>query len=229
MANAGGSCPAFASRAGITTSQLYAWNNVLGNNGQNCASSFWGNTYYCVGVRSSKIKRNAVAEITGYAPPAYGATSSAAEPTLYSKTVSSSDLSVSTLEPYVSASEPVAIPSTYPAVPSSYSILAASNTSSIVMPSSSHYDTATTHSSSLPANATLSSISTAYTTPAQYPTSAGTGHATSEHDGDSNRQRLQTHLHHLKDPRVHRRRQPHRLHRRPGRSYCRNGSLPHVK
>lgn len=73
MANPGGSCPVFAQRAGISTSQLYAWNSVLGNNGQNCASQFWANTYYCVGVRSSKAKRNAAAEITGYvSPPAYG-------------------------------------------------------------------------------------------------------------------------------------------------------------
>jgi LysM repeat protein len=192
MANAGGSCSAFASRAGISTSQLYAWNKVLGNNGQNCASSFWGNTYYCVGVRSSKIKRNAAAEITGSALPAYGASSyggpsdaypvegtlPAAEPTQYSKTTSSSELLVSTPEPYISASEPVEISSTYPAVPSSYSTPAALNSSSIVIPSASHYETATTYSSRLLANATLSSITTAYMAPA-YPTSAGTGHASS--------------------------------------------------
>jgi hypothetical protein len=186
MANAGGSCPVFASRAGISAAQLYAWNSVLGNNGQNCASSFWGNTYYCVGVRSSKIKRNAAAEITAYAPTAYGVsdaypvegTSSAAEPMQYSKTATSSDLSVSTPEPYMSASEPVAVSSTYPAVPSSYSTLATSNSSSFAVSPPSHYDAATTHISSLPANATLSSISTGYITPA-YPTSAGTGHASS--------------------------------------------------
>ncbi|RYF00697.1 MAG: hypothetical protein EOO77_33700, partial [Oxalobacteraceae bacterium] len=192
MANAGGSCSAFASRAGISTSQLYAWNKVLGNNGQNCASSFWGNTYYCVGVRSSKIKRNAAAEITGSALPAYGASSyggpsdaypvegalPAAEPTQYSKTTSSSELLVSTPEPYISTSEPVEISSTYPAVSSSYSTPAALNSSSIVIPSASHYETATTYSSRLPANATLSSITTAYMAPA-YPTSAGTGHASS--------------------------------------------------
>jgi LysM repeat protein len=52
MANAGGTCTAFASRAGITTAQLYSWNPVLGSSGQNCASSFWGDEYYCVGVGS---------------------------------------------------------------------------------------------------------------------------------------------------------------------------------
>lgn len=71
MANSGGSCPVFAQRAGISTSQLYAWNSVLGKNGENCASQFWANTYYCVGVRSSKAKRDAAAEITGYASPHY--------------------------------------------------------------------------------------------------------------------------------------------------------------
>ena len=164
MANAGGSCPVFANRAGISTSQLYAWNSVLGNNGQNCASSFWGNTYYCVGIRSSRVKRNAAAEITGYAPPAYGGPSdvypvegtlSPAEPTQYSTTTSlSSESSVTTPEPYVSTPEPVALPSTYP---------------------SAHHSTTKTQSPSLSSNATLSSISTAYMTPAQYPTSAGTG------------------------------------------------------
>lgn len=52
MANPGGSCSAFASRAGISLQQLYAWNSVLGSNGENCASQFWGNEYYCVGVSS---------------------------------------------------------------------------------------------------------------------------------------------------------------------------------
>ena len=75
MANAGGSCPVFASRAGISTSQLYAWNKVLGNNGQNCASSFWANTYYCVGVRASRVKRNGAPEITGAASPALSSSS----------------------------------------------------------------------------------------------------------------------------------------------------------
>lgn len=89
MANPGGSCPVFANRAGITTAQLYAWNKVLGNNGQNCATSFWGNTYYCVGVRSSKVKRNAAAEITGYTPPTYG-DSSKEEPTTTSRTETTS-------------------------------------------------------------------------------------------------------------------------------------------
>ncbi|KAK4210757.1 carbohydrate-binding module family 50 protein [Rhypophila decipiens] len=47
-ANSGEVCTAFASRVGITTAQLYAWNTVLGANGENCASSFWADEYYCV-------------------------------------------------------------------------------------------------------------------------------------------------------------------------------------
>jgi LysM repeat protein len=55
MANPGGSCSVFASRAGISASQLYAWNPILGSNGENCASQFWGNEYYCVGVSQSSV------------------------------------------------------------------------------------------------------------------------------------------------------------------------------
>lgn len=50
MANPGGSCTAFASRAGITVTQSYAWNTVLGPSGENCTTQFWGNEYYCVGL-----------------------------------------------------------------------------------------------------------------------------------------------------------------------------------
>ncbi|KAI1382676.1 uncharacterized protein F4822DRAFT_440959 [Hypoxylon trugodes] len=46
----GDTCSGFATKNGITTTQLYAWNTVLGANGENCASSFWGNEYYCVGT-----------------------------------------------------------------------------------------------------------------------------------------------------------------------------------
>ncbi|KAK6424444.1 Chitinase 2 [Elasticomyces elasticus] len=51
MANPGGSCTAFASRAKISLAQLYAWNSVLGPNGENCTTNFWANEYYCVAVR----------------------------------------------------------------------------------------------------------------------------------------------------------------------------------
>ncbi|KAF2226561.1 hypothetical protein BDZ85DRAFT_246993 [Elsinoe ampelina] len=50
MANPGGSCPVFANRVGISLQQLYAWNPVLGRNGENCQTSFWANTWYCTSV-----------------------------------------------------------------------------------------------------------------------------------------------------------------------------------
>jgi chitinase len=183
MANPGGSCPVFASRAGISTAQLYAWNSVLGNNGQNCASSFWGNTYYCVGVRSSKAKRDVAAEITGYAPPAYGASPYAA-PSAYgsvsdvfsteqpSKPTSSSELSVSTPEPYMSTSETLATLSTTPVTLSSYTTPASSNSSSTLAP----YVVAPTHGPIAPVNSTLIIIGTTHV---PYPTSVGTGHSLS--------------------------------------------------
>jgi LysM repeat protein len=49
----GASCSAFASRAGIALQQLYAWNTILGPNGENCATQFLNNEYYCIGVSVS--------------------------------------------------------------------------------------------------------------------------------------------------------------------------------
>ncbi|KAI0437932.1 hypothetical protein F4803DRAFT_536864 [Xylaria telfairii] len=49
---AGDTCNMFAMRNGITTAQLYAWNKVLGSNGENCASYLWEKEYYCVGISS---------------------------------------------------------------------------------------------------------------------------------------------------------------------------------
>ncbi|KAK0117167.1 hypothetical protein ONS96_013000 [Cadophora gregata f. sp. sojae] len=46
-------CSQFATNNGITTAQLYAWNPVLGPNGENCATQFQANVDYCVGVSSS--------------------------------------------------------------------------------------------------------------------------------------------------------------------------------
>ncbi|KAK1675198.1 LysM domain-containing protein, partial [Colletotrichum godetiae] len=43
-------CGDFSSSNSISTDQLYAWNTVLGINGENCASSMWANEYYCVGI-----------------------------------------------------------------------------------------------------------------------------------------------------------------------------------
>lgn len=36
--------------ADITLAQLYSWNPVLGANGENCATDFWAEEGYCVGV-----------------------------------------------------------------------------------------------------------------------------------------------------------------------------------
>lgn len=49
-ADGGLGCYDFAAAHSITTAQLYAWNTVLGANGENCGTSFWAKEYYCVGV-----------------------------------------------------------------------------------------------------------------------------------------------------------------------------------
>lgn len=177
MANEGGSCPVFANRAGISTAQLYAWNSVLGNNGQNCQGSFWGNTYYCVGVRSSKAKRDVAAEITGYAPSAYGASPYAAAPSTYDSvsdvlSTTSSELSVPTPEPYMSTSETLATVSTTPAVPSSYLTTPASSDSSST---STPVVAVPTQSPIVPVNSTLIIVGTTSVVPVPYPTAVGTG------------------------------------------------------
>ncbi|WPH04724.1 Hypothetical protein R9X50_00761900 [Acrodontium crateriforme] len=44
----GSTCPEFASSNHISTAQLYSWNPVLGQNGENCQTKFLGAEYYCV-------------------------------------------------------------------------------------------------------------------------------------------------------------------------------------
>ncbi|ORY61421.1 uncharacterized protein BCR38DRAFT_487174 [Pseudomassariella vexata] len=51
-ATGGIGCYDFAVANGITTAQLYAWNAVLGDNGENCGTLFWAEEYYCIGVSS---------------------------------------------------------------------------------------------------------------------------------------------------------------------------------
>ncbi|KAI0856210.1 hypothetical protein F4860DRAFT_493672 [Xylaria cubensis] len=46
----GDGCGDFASRNQITNAELYAWNPVLGANGENCGTLLWADEYYCVGV-----------------------------------------------------------------------------------------------------------------------------------------------------------------------------------
>jgi hypothetical protein len=47
---AGTGCYDFATQNGITPAQLYQWNTVLGPNGENCGTKFFGADYYCVAV-----------------------------------------------------------------------------------------------------------------------------------------------------------------------------------
>jgi hypothetical protein len=49
-ASGGIGCDDFATANGITPEQLFAWNNVLGPNGENCGTSFWDKEWYCVGI-----------------------------------------------------------------------------------------------------------------------------------------------------------------------------------
>ncbi|KAI1212568.1 uncharacterized protein F4807DRAFT_450236 [Annulohypoxylon truncatum] len=46
----GQGCYDFAAANGVTAAQLYAWNKVLGANGENCSTMLWGGEWYCVGV-----------------------------------------------------------------------------------------------------------------------------------------------------------------------------------
>ncbi|ETS74812.1 hypothetical protein PFICI_13296 [Pestalotiopsis fici W106-1] len=50
QAQSGDWCTAFADRNGVTYANLYAWNSVLGSNGENCGGSFWSGYWYCVAV-----------------------------------------------------------------------------------------------------------------------------------------------------------------------------------
>lgn len=43
-------CSIFASNNGITAAQLYAWNPILGSNGQNCSNAFFAGYDYCVRI-----------------------------------------------------------------------------------------------------------------------------------------------------------------------------------
>lgn len=52
VAKKGEYCFEFAQDNNITTAQLYAWNTVLGPDGQNCSSLFLAEYGYCVGVGS---------------------------------------------------------------------------------------------------------------------------------------------------------------------------------
>lgn len=48
----GESCSLFAEEHGVSTTDLYTWNTVLGTNGANCDTQFFLGYYYCIGVSS---------------------------------------------------------------------------------------------------------------------------------------------------------------------------------
>ncbi|KAH7321501.1 hypothetical protein BKA65DRAFT_568274 [Rhexocercosporidium sp. MPI-PUGE-AT-0058] len=48
MADLSIGCFDFATQNCINTTQLWAWNGVLGKNGENCQTLFWAKEYYCV-------------------------------------------------------------------------------------------------------------------------------------------------------------------------------------
>jgi LysM repeat protein len=53
QAASGDYCSKFAADNSITTTELYAWNAVLGPNGANCNTEFFAGYYYCVGISGS--------------------------------------------------------------------------------------------------------------------------------------------------------------------------------
>jgi LysM repeat protein len=48
-------CSVLASRNSISNAQLFAWNGVLGTDGQNCQTSLWTGEWYCVGIASGAL------------------------------------------------------------------------------------------------------------------------------------------------------------------------------
>jgi LysM repeat protein len=57
-AESGDYCSKFASDNGITTQQLYAWNAILGSNGENCGTQFQAGVDYCVGVSATSTTKS---------------------------------------------------------------------------------------------------------------------------------------------------------------------------
>ncbi|CZR67061.1 uncharacterized protein PAC_16960 [Phialocephala subalpina] len=64
MADNGIGCVDFAALNCIKTAQLFAWNGVLGPNGENCGSSFWAKEYYCIATAPSPTSTTAPAVVT---------------------------------------------------------------------------------------------------------------------------------------------------------------------
>ncbi|PQE27499.1 hypothetical protein CJF31_00009116 [Rutstroemia sp. NJR-2017a BVV2] len=80
MADNGIGCVDFAFQNCISTTQLFAWNNVLGANGENCLSLFWAKEYYCVNVQTTSTTASpttsqtstSVAQVTAPGPTQSG-------------------------------------------------------------------------------------------------------------------------------------------------------------
>ncbi|KAH7360209.1 hypothetical protein BKA65DRAFT_576795 [Rhexocercosporidium sp. MPI-PUGE-AT-0058] len=66
-AESGDYCYIFASNNGITTTELYAWNPILGPNGENCGTQFQAGVDYCVGI-SSTSTTSSVTKTTSATP-----------------------------------------------------------------------------------------------------------------------------------------------------------------
>jgi hypothetical protein len=50
QAQSGDYCDEFAAANGITDTELYEWNAILGVNGADCSAEMWAGYWYCVGV-----------------------------------------------------------------------------------------------------------------------------------------------------------------------------------
>jgi hypothetical protein len=67
-APSGSYCSLFASTEGISLSDLYLWNTILGANGENCGTEFFANEYYCIGVSSSSTTTSSSATTSSSIP-----------------------------------------------------------------------------------------------------------------------------------------------------------------
>lgn len=65
-APAGSFCSQFATDEGITTTELYAWNQVLGANGVNCNTAFFAGFFYCIGI-ATPIQAGVISTCNQYA------------------------------------------------------------------------------------------------------------------------------------------------------------------
>jgi GH18 family chitinase len=88
----GDTCIEFAEAYGIEPVRLYEWNPVLWSNGTNCASSFWADESYCIGVGSTNASVTSEVPQSPQSLPASGASSA-----IY--TVSAPSISAATTTP----------------------------------------------------------------------------------------------------------------------------------